>query len=80
MTQAQVEQLRGQITTDLPTAGRVWGLGRSTTYELHRRGELPFPVHALGRKLVVPVAPLLASVGLGEPEAGASSAAADGSA
>ncbi len=53
-------------TTDLPTAASLLGIGRGLAYELHRRGQLPFPILRLGRRLVVPTAPLLKSLGLHE--------------
>lgn len=53
-------------TTDLPTAASLLGIGRALAYELARRGELPFPVLRLGRRLIVPTAPLLKSLGLHE--------------
>jgi hypothetical protein len=41
-----------------PTAGQAFGLGRARTFELGRRGELPFPVYRLGRSWRVPTAAL----------------------
>jgi hypothetical protein len=38
------------VTVDLVTAGSVLGLGRSTTYELARRGEFPVPVLKVGHR------------------------------
>jgi predicted DNA-binding transcriptional regulator AlpA len=49
---------------DVPTAGRLLGLGRADAYELARRGEFPAPVLRLGRQLGVPTAPLLQAPGL----------------
>jgi predicted DNA-binding transcriptional regulator AlpA len=49
---------------DVPTAGRLLGLGRAAAYELARRGEFPTPVLRLGRQLRVPTAPLLQALGL----------------
>ena len=60
---------RGQVLdlgvrTDLVTAGSVLGLSRPTTYELAKKGEFPVPVLRMGRKYVVPVAGLLAALGI----------------
>lgn len=49
---------------DVPTAGRLLGLGRAASYELVRRGEFPSPVLHLGRQLRVPTAPLLQLLGV----------------
>jgi len=48
---------------DLPTAGRMLGIGRSAAYELVRVGEWPTPVLRLGRLIRVPTAPLLELLG-----------------
>jgi hypothetical protein len=47
-----------------PDAGRLLRLGRSATFEAHRRGELPFTVWKIGNRLVVPTAQLRAVLGL----------------
>lgn len=52
---------------DIPTAAEVLGVGRSSAYELVRRGEWPTPVLRLGRVIRVPKAPLLALLGISEP-------------
>jgi len=49
---------------DVPTAGRLLGLGRSAAYELVLAGAWPTPVLRLGRRLRIPTAPLLALLGL----------------
>lgn len=49
---------------DLPTAGRLLGLGRSAAYDLVLAGRWPTPVLRLGRRLRIPTAPLLALLGL----------------
>ena len=49
---------------DVPTAGRLLGLGRSATYDLVLAGRWPTPVLRLGRRLRIPTAPLLALLGL----------------
>lgn len=47
-----------------PTAGQAHGLSKWSTYELHKRGSLPFPVLKLGRQLRVTRADLLRSLGV----------------
>lgn len=49
---------------DVPTAGRLLGLGRSAAYELVQADRWPTPVVRLGRRLRIPTAPLLALLGL----------------
>ncbi|HEX8001573.1 MAG TPA: hypothetical protein VF519_02645 [Mycobacteriales bacterium] len=49
---------------DVPTAGRLLGLGRSAAYDLILAGAWPTPVLRLGRRLRIPTAPLLALLGL----------------
>ena len=49
---------------DVPTAGRLLGLGRSASYDLIVAGLWPTPVLRLGRRLRIPTAPLLALLGL----------------
>ncbi|MEV4197481.1 DNA-binding protein [Micromonospora globbae] len=50
--------------TDLPTAGRVFGLGRALSYELARTGGFPVPVIRVGARYKVPVAGILTTLGL----------------
>ena len=50
-------------TTDLVTAGSIFGLGRTSTYQQAQRGQLPFPVFKVGHKYVVPVPSLLHVLG-----------------
>ncbi|HWC35810.1 MAG TPA: DNA-binding protein [Mycobacteriales bacterium] len=52
------------VTTDLVTAGSVLGIGRTVAYELAREDRFPVPVLRLGRQWRVPVAPLLAELGV----------------
>jgi predicted DNA-binding transcriptional regulator AlpA len=44
---------------DVPTAGRILGVGRSCAYELVRSGQWPTPVLHLGRLIRIPTAPLI---------------------
>ena len=53
--------------TDLVTAGRALGIGRTRAYELARAGQFPCPVIRAGRTWRVPVAGLLALLGLPVP-------------
>ncbi len=52
------------VTTDLVTAGSILKIGRTAAHELARRGDFPVPVLRLGTRYVVPVAPVLALLGL----------------
>jgi hypothetical protein len=48
------------VRTDVPTAGEILaGLCRDEAYRMVKRGTFPVPVHKVGRRLVVPVAPIL---------------------
>ena len=53
--------------TDLVTAGRALGIGRTRAYELARAGQFPCPVIRAGRTWRVPTAGLLAVLGLPVP-------------
>ncbi|WP_301547107.1 hypothetical protein [Micromonospora sp. C95] len=50
--------------TDLPTAGRIFGLGRALSYELARTGDFPVAVIRAGTRYKVPVAGILTALGL----------------
>lgn len=50
--------------TDLPTAGRIFGLGRAMSYELARTGQFPAPLIRVGARYKVPVAGILTTLGL----------------
>jgi excisionase family DNA binding protein len=45
-------------TYSIPEVARLLGLGRSAAYAAAERGDLPVPVLRIGRRLVVPRAPL----------------------
>jgi hypothetical protein len=67
-TEADIKALG--VRTDLFTACEVvLGCGRDKARELYRAGELPFPAIRVGRKVVVPVQPLLKLLGLDVTEA-----------
>jgi hypothetical protein len=65
LTLAEVAAL--PAVTDLVTAGRALGLGRTRAYELARAGQFPCPVIRAGRSWLVPTAGLLAVLGLPVP-------------
>jgi excisionase family DNA binding protein len=50
------------LTLTVEQAAKVLGIGRSTAYELVRTGDLPSL--RLGRRIVVPIAPLAARLGV----------------
>lgn len=57
---------------DIPTAAKALGIGRSTAYELARRGDLPCRVLRVGSSYRVPTADLLKILGIerdGQPAA-----------
>jgi hypothetical protein len=59
------EQIRALgVITDLRTAGRIFGIGRSQAYELARAGEFPVQVIAVGARFRVPVAGILTALGI----------------
>ncbi|OLT24916.1 hypothetical protein BJF83_23555 [Nocardiopsis sp. CNR-923] len=62
VTLAEIGQL--PVVLDPVTAGRMLGLGRTTTYRLLRTGAFPVPAHRAGRAWVVPTAGVLAHLGL----------------
>lgn len=67
LTEEEVRAL--PATVDLPTAGRAFGIGRGTAYELARAAEFPCPVLPLGRRFKVTKAALMRALGYDEPEA-----------
>jgi hypothetical protein len=71
LTLAEIADL--PAVTDLVTAGRALGIGRTSAYELARAGQFPCPVIRAGGTWRVPVAGLLALLGLpipGPPQPG----------
>jgi hypothetical protein len=65
LTLAEVAAL--PAVTDLVTAGRALGLGRTRAYELARAGQFPCGVIRVGRGWRVPTAGLLTVLGLPVP-------------
>ena len=65
MTPAELRKLaESQTTTDVVTAGRAHGLGAGLSYQLAAAGAFPCRVIRAGRKLRVPTADLLRSLGI----------------
>jgi excisionase family DNA binding protein len=58
------ELLAMPVTVDVGTAARALGIGRSTGYELVRRGEFPCRVLTAGSSYRVPTADLLRLLGI----------------
>jgi hypothetical protein len=70
-TRADVEALG--VRTDVPTAGAILaGLCRDESYRAVKRGKFPVPVLRVGRRLIVPVQPILQLLGLDTPAGGPS--------
>jgi hypothetical protein len=61
---SRAELLALPPTTDLPTAARALGIGRTTAYQLARAGEFPTPVLRLGARYRVVTSGLLAALGI----------------
>lgn len=56
------------VRTTVPIAGEILaGLSETQAYELAKRGDFPVPVMKVGRRLVVPVAPILRFLDLDSP-------------
>lgn len=66
--------------TDLISAGKALGIGRTRSYELARAGQFPCPVVRVGKTYRVPTASLLGLLGVGLPLAGLQPATATGTA
>ena len=65
LTLAEIADL--PAVTDLVTAGRALGLGRTKAYDLARAGQFPCPLIRAGRTWLVPTAGLLVVLGLPVP-------------
>jgi hypothetical protein len=60
------------VRTTVPIAGEIIaGWHRDDSYDAVKRGEFPVPVIKVGRKMVVPVAPILELLCIGAPVKGA---------
>jgi helix-turn-helix protein len=51
------------LTTSVPDAGKLIGIGRNAAYEAARRGDIP--TIKIGKRVVVPTALLKRMLGLG---------------
>jgi excisionase family DNA binding protein len=71
----RAELLALPVVIDITTAARALGLGRSTGYELARRGEFPCRVLRIGSSYRVPTADLLRVLGIESGEQPGPSAA-----
>lgn len=60
-TEESVRQLG--MTTDLETAASIFGIGRTLAYDLLRAGQFPVPPLRLGRRVLIPIAGILAVLG-----------------
>ncbi len=58
------EILALDAAVDIPTAGRCFKMGKSTAYDLARRGQFPVPVLPLGKSFRVTRASILAKLGI----------------
>jgi Helix-turn-helix domain len=52
------------LSTNIETAAQIFGLSRTVAYDLLRRGEFPVPTFKVGRRIVVPTAPILRLFGV----------------
>ncbi|WP_433229962.1 helix-turn-helix domain-containing protein [Micromonospora sp. CA-248260] len=60
-----VERIRALgAVTDVATVGEIFGMSRSSAYELARRDRLPVPVLRVGSRYRVSVAAILAALGV----------------
>lgn len=64
------------VRTDVETAGSIFGLSRTQAYEAVNGKRFPVPTFRIGRRVVVPVAPILQLLGLDMRAAGPPSPAA----
>ena len=62
------ELLAMPVTVDIGTAARALGLGRSTGYELARRGEFPCRLLRVGSSYRVPTVELMRLLGVDPSE------------
>jgi hypothetical protein len=52
------------VSTDIETAASIFGLSRTVAYDLLRRDAFPVPTFKVGRRIVVPVPPILRKFGV----------------
>lgn len=59
------------VRTSVPIAGEIiMGWHRDDSYDAAKRGDFPVPVIKAGRRMVVPVAPILELLRIGSPDTG----------
>lgn len=63
-TWTAAEVLALGVRTDVETAGSIFGLSRTQAYEAVNGERFPVPVFRIGRRVVVPVAPIVKLLGL----------------
>lgn len=70
-TEWTAEKIRALgVRTDVPTAGDILGgLSKTQAYELAKAGKFPVPTIPVGRRIFVPVAPILRLLGLDADDA-----------
>jgi hypothetical protein len=54
------------VRTDVRTAGDIFGLSQTQAYERVKENRFPVPTFRVGRKIVVPVAPIRRLLGIDE--------------
>jgi predicted DNA-binding transcriptional regulator AlpA len=64
------------VRTDVETAGDIFGLSRTQAYEAVNHDRFPVPTFRIGRRVVVPVAPIVKLLALETEAAGPPSPAA----
>jgi hypothetical protein len=62
------------VRTTVENAGSILGLSRTQAYEAVKRGDFPVTVVKVGRRIVVPTAPILALLGLDVAQPGIAAA------
>jgi hypothetical protein len=65
------------VRTDVETAGSIFGLSRTQAYEAVNGNRFPVPTFRIGRRVVVPVAPILALLGIDAHTVGVSTSVED---
>jgi hypothetical protein len=62
-------ELAERLTVTIPEAAEILGVDPDAAYRAVKRGEFPVPTIRVGRRIVVPAAPLRAVLGIDSPEA-----------
>jgi hypothetical protein len=58
------------VRTDVETAGSIFGLSRTQAYIAVNKGTFPVPVIRMGRRYLVPTAPILRLLGIDRDDTG----------